>query len=526
MALVVAVYGGSLDHEFVFDDWHLVVGNGVVKWPLSAAMDVFEHRPGGVSYRPVRMISYMVDHAIGGGLDARVFHRSNLIYHAIAALLLYVLAVRTIGRAAPAVFAAAVFAVHPLGSEAVAYVSGRRDLLAGLFALGGLVSWWSFCEAKTAVGRVSWLALTIAGAGIALGAKENAAVFPALALLLFVVHQRRQPEPRLGSPSSWVALLAGALALWVVVDWFYLDRVWEALARLRGEPLAPQPALTLTVLGQYAWLSVWPVHLLADYRPPGWPLPTAPLDAVSILSGVVLLATAALGVALAWRGRIAGAGLLWFSIALLPVAQIVPYGEIVAEHNAYLPLAGLALALGDAVAGLMERRTWPTAVACALLVALLGARAQARTADWVDDETLWTVTLEQVPESVRSKHNLATAFARRGRLERARALLEEAAARTPPDPDVLETLATVVGRLGDDAGALEIAERAVRIDPSGDRLTFLGMVQVANGAEAAAQKTFRRALKKDPRQREAREGLRQIQERRRQRRHLRHGSSR
>lgn len=522
----MAVYGGSLDHDFVFDDWHLVVGNGVVKWPLSDAMDVFEHRPGGVSYRPVRMISYMVDHTVGGGLDARVFHRSNLIYHALTALLLYALAVQTIGRVAPALFAAAVFAVHPLGSEAVAYVSGRRDLLAGLFALGGLGAWWSFCETRTVVGRMVWLVVTILAAGLALGAKENAAVFPALALLLFVVHERRQPGASLGSPVSWAALLAGAVALWLVVDWFYLDRIWEALSRLRGDPLAPQPALTLTVLGQYAWLSVWPVHLLADYRPPGWPLPSAPLDLMSIASGAVLLAASAFGAVLVWRGRIAGAGLLWFLIALLPVAQIVPYGEIVAEHNAYLPLAGLALALGDLASGMLQRRGVPAAIACGLLVALLGARAHARTADWVDDETLWTVTLEQVPDSVRSKHNLATAFARRGRLERARDLLEQAAAQKPPDADVLETLATVVGRLGDDGRALEIAERAVQIDPSGDRLAFLGWIQLSNGAEAAAQKTFRRALKEDPRQRAARDGLEQIRERQRQRRHLRHGSSR
>ena len=362
VALVVVVYGGSVSHEFVFDDWELVVGNGVVTWPLSRAMDVFEHRPGGVSYRPVRMISYMVDHWLGDGVNARVFHASNLAYHAIATLLLYALAVRTIGKVGPALFAAALFAIHPLGSEAVVYVSGRRDLLSGMFALLGLLSWWSFCEAGfvtqgrgLALRRAGALLVTIVAAGLALGAKENAAVFPALALLLFVVQSRRHPEAGGVAVGTWAGLALAAIALYVVVDRFYLERVYEALARLQGDPLGPQPALSLNVLGRYGLLSVWPVHLYADYRPPGWPLPVSGFDSASVATLLLLAVTVALGAWLAWRGRIAGAGLLWFPVALLPVLQIVPYREVVAEHNAYLPLAGLALAAGDGAAVLARR---------------------------------------------------------------------------------------------------------------------------------------------------------------------------
>lgn len=526
MVLVAAVYGGSLGHEFVFDDWHLVVENAVVKWPLSDAPVVFEHRPGGVSYRPVRMISYMVDHAIAGGIDARTFHASNVVYHALAALVLYALAFQTIGSWGGAAFAAALWAVHPVGSEAVAYVSGRRDLLLALFALVGLLSWWKFCDARRLTARVALLAVTVLAAGLALGAKENAAVFPALALLLFVVHDRRASEPRIASPGVWVALGAFALALWLVVDQFYLERIHEALARLADEPLAPQPALSLTVLGQYGLVSIWPVNLLADYREPAWALPTASLDARSVVSAVAFGAALVVGLVLTWRGRVAGAGLLWFPIALLPVVQIVPYREIVAEHNAYLPLAGLALAAGDGTASLLRRWTVPTAIACLALVAVLGVRAQARTADWADDETLWSVTLEQVPDSVRAKHNLAVAYSRRGRLARARTLLEEAAAADPADPEVFETLATVAGRLGDDRAALRAAERAVEIDPTAARFAFLGWTQLATGSERTARKTFRRALEIEPKEKSARDGLAQIREHRRQRQYLRSGRPR
>lgn len=519
---MAVVYGGSLDHDFVFDDWHLVVGNAVVRWPLSDAPIVFEHRPGGVSYRPVRMISYMVDHAVAGGVEPWVFHASNVVYHSIATLLLYALAVQTIGVWGGAAFAAALWAVHPLGSEVVAYVSGRRDLLLAVFTFGGLLAWWRFCGTRDVLPRFALLVLTVLAAAMALGAKENAAMFPALAGLLFAVHARRGGGG--GSPAVWAALGLGGLALWGVVDRFYLERVHEALDRLGQEPLAPQPALSLAVLGQYALVSVFPVELLADYREPAWPLPVAVLDARSLVSGVVIAVSIALGAVLLWRGRIAGAGLVWFTLALLPVAQIVPYREIVAEHNAYLPLAGLALAAGDAVASLLRRSVVPTATVCALLLVALGARAHARVADWADDETLWSVTLEHAPGSLRAKHNLASAHARKGRLRKARVLLEEAVVQEPNTPAVLETLATVAGRLGDDETALRVAGRAVEIEPTAHRIAFLGWVQLTTGSEEQARRTFQRALEVDRGNADATRGLEQIRARRQQRRRLRRGS--
>jgi len=527
LALVGAVYGGSLAHDFAFDDWQLVIDNEVVTWPLSRALDLFDPSSPGISYRPVRMFSYMVDHAIGRGLDPWVFHATNLAYHAAAVLVLYALAWQTIGSGTAAWFTAALFAVHPLGSEAVAYVAGRRDVLAGLFSLLALLSWWSFCgRAGHGAVRVAALVGSLVAAVLALGSKENAVVLPALALLLFVVRARRRSPSSPVAWGTWAALLASAVALGVVVDLVYGQRVGEAVARLRSGPLAPQPALSLRVLGQYGWLSVWPLHLYADYRPPSWPLPTTALDPPAILSGVVLGSMLMLGGLLVWRGRIAGAGLLWFPLALLPVAQIVPYREVVAEHNAYLPLAGLALVAGEAVA-LLGRR-WPRGVLALglVVVGLLAARAHARAAVWADDETLWSATLEERPESVRAKLNLAVTRARSGRLEDARLLLERARRQVPANLDVLFTLASVYGRLGDDHAAIVAAERAVEVEPGARTLTFLAWANVAAGSEAAARQAFQRALGYDPRNRDARRGLAELRERDRQRRHLRYGRSR
>src|SRR5262249_55502729 len=125
----------------------------------------------------------------------------------------------------------------------------------------------------------------------------------------------------------------------------YRARIEPTLARIAAGPLAPQPALSLTVIGHYLLLAVWPSRLVADYRVGAFGLPSTPIDGRSLVSGAVLVGVLAAGIVLLWRGRTAGVGLLWFLVALLPVAQFVPYGEVVAEHNAYLPLAGVGLAV-------------------------------------------------------------------------------------------------------------------------------------------------------------------------------------
>jgi len=509
-ALVAASYGGTIGHGFVFDDWHLVVENPVVRWPLARAPELLDFGAGGISYRPLRMLSYMVDYRVGG-LEPAAFHASNLTYHLAATLALYALAFATIGSLGGALFAAALFAVHPLGSEAVAYVSGRRDLLLALFSLLALLCWWGTLDAAASMPkRIATSLLASLFAALALAAKENAAVVPLLGALLVVVRRRRDGIATSVGRAGGIALVLATVVLVIVARELYLERIYEAFERLGGAALAPQPALTLQVLARYGGLAVWPIDLRADYRPPGWPLPESPFDASSVVAALGLAAVVAGGVWLAWRGHIAGAGLLWFVAALLPVAQIVPYGEIVAEHNAYLPLAGLSLAAGEGADALARRRPRFAIAVCAIIVVLLGVRAHARSSDWSDDETLWAATIESVPRSARARQNLGVSLARRGRLEAARGALEDSLELAPREVEVMHALATISGRLGETERAQRLARRAVQVRKDAGTLTFLGWVYLAEGSPRAAEKTFRAALRLDRKNREARRGLEEI----------------
>jgi tetratricopeptide (TPR) repeat protein len=513
IGLVAAVYGASIGYDFVFDDQLLVVDNPAVKLPLSSAPALLGERNVGIVYRPLRTLSYMVDHARAGGLDARVFHASNLVDHAAAVLVLFGLARAVVGSPFGALAGAAFFAVHPLNTEAVAYVSGRRDLLATLCVLIALACWrFLVVDPPSGRDRLPLAARRLLGVSgmllfgvLGLAAKETALVLPALALLLIPARGDGRVAP-LGRTAS--IALVGFCALAALVVWrLYAPTVALGVARLRSGPLAPQPALTLRVLGQYLLLAVWPAGLSADYTTGAFALPGVALDGPSLLAGAALLLFLGAALTLLRRGNAAGVGMLWFVVALLPVAQLVPYREVISEHNAYLAMAGLALAVGEGFARAERARPRLAHAVAVVLVLFLGARSFVRTRVWQNNVTLWTETAQANPRGVRAQYNLGIALMDTSKLFEARVALERAHELDPKDRDVLLALASVSGKLGDFRRAVELATSAIaeRADP--DALTLLGWSQLNAGDAEAAVATFQRALVLDPHAQAALNGL-------------------
>lgn len=523
--LVLATYGTSLEGDFVFDDRLLVVENEMVAEPPWNLAALFETSVGGrVNYRPLRTLSYMVDYQLAGGLEPWVFHASNLVYHSLVVLSLHALARAVLGGTLGALFASALFAVHPLGSEAVAYVAGRRDLLCALFAVLSLRAWWTFLERRAAgppARTTGPLVLALALGLASLAAKETALVLPILGALLAFVRARAHRESAAPSSISYAMLVRAALAIGVVAVLLYPDRFVLAWHRVLAGPLAPQPALSLQVLGQYAWLAIWPQTLMADYRHGAFPLPTSSFDAGALVAAIALAAIAAAGVVLLWCGRVAGAGLLWFLVALLPVAQIVPYSEVVSEHNAYLPLAGLALAAGEAFDAVARRWRTLAVVAAVILLTALAGRSFVRTGDWRDEVTLWTASLEAAPQSLRSHYNLGVALRREGRFADAEASFARAVAADPRDVDSLVALAESRGRAGDYRAAAQLARQAVQVAPSAEGYAILGWSRVALGSPFAARKVFRKALAIDGSNEDAIRGLKTVRKQLRPRTRMR-----
>lgn len=525
--IVVAVFANSLPNGFVFDDVDLVVRDGRIR--SLSNFGVFL----GDSYRPIRTVSYALDYAIWG-LNPAGFRFTNIVVHALNVLLTLWVARRLTGGARIASFAAtAFFAVHPVQSESVAYISGRRDVLFALFFLAGFFAYVKFRESESRARATRWLVATGACFGLSLMSKEMAASFPFVCVLWDFARATETGSD--GSrPALWTAVartirkgaplyIAGFIALAGFA--YYTLFVRSATTRIGDAGVTYWGGSFLTNLltvpltyAHYARLATWPSHLAAQYYGAFDPA-TGFADGRVFPAIVFLVGTAALGLWLLVRSshRVAGFGLLWFLVTLLPASQILPHHEIVADHYLYLPIAGAGFVLADIVQsiGRMKLSDGARAGLLSILVILVSAfalRTVVRNADWKDDATLWEATYATVPTSPRAAYNYGLVLTNRGEHERAIPFYRQAIDEDPTFISSYFNLASTYAGLGrfDEArdvyaralgGDIDAAARQWHMTPDALRALYeteMAMLDVSAGRPADARRTLEGVLARTP----------------------------
>jgi tetratricopeptide (TPR) repeat protein len=497
-AVVLVTYANALRNQFVFDDHLLIVDNRSVRMPLGAGWP-------DAGYRPLRTLSYRLDYAIGG-LDPWIFHLSNVLYHAVTVLLVCA-AVRATGASLPAAAAGAlVFAVHPVQTEAVAYASGRRDVLCGLLYTAGFLAYLRHRRR----GGVPWLVATAGAYALAILAKEMAVTLPLVCLVFdrwsgrraragFAREAAAAPAP---GRRLWIAGVAAAGG--VAFALAYHERLARVLASTpwHGGSAGANFATVARVWAHYALLVLWPARLAADYSHGGFPVSAGLLEP-RVAASVALLALVAAAAARSWRaGGLAGLGAAWCAVTLLPVSHVIPYRELLAEHYLYLPMVGVALVVAglvDALAARLPARR--PAIACGVLVvvAALAARTVVRNRDWRDGVSLWSATVAAVPGNVRAHFNLGQARFARGELAEAERAWLAAAALAPEAAATQRALAALYYRLGDSERArarVKAALRRERGDP--EALALAGWIALASGRPRRALAYFDAAAARSP----------------------------
>jgi len=503
VGLAGLLYAGSLFNGFVFDD-HPLVATDLRFRSIEGLTQLF--RSGGwLSYRPLRTASYAIDYALFG-LNPSGFRAFNILYHALNGVLVFTVLRTILGITRPAFLATLLFIVHPVQTEAVAYISGRRDVLFTLFYLMGF---YGFVRYR-ATGKVRFLCLTGVSYCLGLLSKEMAITLPLLCLGYDLV--RSMPEGGEGGWSSWMALREAGRRLWREHRCLYLviGAIFSAVAYyfvvlfrvtqrfdLWGGGLWPTVLTSVTIMGHYLTLLLWPVTLNADYSFNAFPVPGTLLD------GRVLMAIAVVGGSwwAIWQllasHRWAAFGGLWVFMTLLPVAQIIPHHEIVAEHYLYLPSIGLCLAAAMLVEGLLERVRQRRVVLAvfALVVLLLGFRTVIRTRDWKDDLTLWTKTVQTAPASARARRNLGRLYMIRGRRQEAAQEFREAIRIMPNDAATWNNLGVMLLEQGNWDGAEQALTAALRLNvlPFDVRIN-LGVVSLRRGQVKQAEQHLLAAL--------------------------------
>ena len=395
---VVLAYANAPGGSFQFDDW-----NVIVREPRVQSLVAWWGSMPGI--RPLLKLTYAVNHATG--LGAPGFHVVNIAVHLVNSLLVFGVLRRWPGEYAPsatiiAAFTALMFALHPVQTEAVTYVSGRSTSLAAMFVLASLLTWIMGRERES-----RWLSDGLSPLLFicALATRETAAVLP-LALILWWVTAGNRGSALRVTVMHWAVLAVAIAAALALPDY---RRFFTASIEVR--PLAAQLLTQVNALGYLAGQLVRFDRLNADPM-----LPVISALTPGLLARAVTLA-AALGIGLAnLRRRPAIAfGVLWFFLWLAPTNSLLPRLDVANDRQLYLALIGPAWLAGLAIAALWTRRP-RTATALAGSLALgLGLVTHVRNEVYADEVRFWQDVTLKTPGNSRAFNNLGYACALAGR---------------------------------------------------------------------------------------------------------------
>lgn len=455
--VIGGVYYNALSGGFVFDDYLIVVSNPIL--PKVAAQPWLAIFPGVLGYRPFRTLSYVLDFHLGG-MNPWIFHFNNLLYHWITTCLVFFISLRIVRdlqwRGSPkaenesipgwcwfaALCTALLWALHPIQTDAVTYISGRRDLLSTLFFLVGFFAFLVIRIDGSAMSmgrRVILITVAFLAYMLGMASKEMAVTLPIVIFAYDFVREpllaEHSPEP---SPSG---LFSQALSVVRKYRWLYLPLflgaiafTWYAVFEVRpsknwgwyGGSAANNFLTVARVWVYYLSLLFYPHTLIADYT--GFFPIAQSLTDWHFLAPLGLLGIGGVLILIALRRKlsvVAFAG-LWFAITLLPVSHIVPHHELLAEHYLYLPSIGFCLGLGYGVSralswlALQEHKSLSllgrgaVAVGLCCLLIFYGMRTIKRNADWKDEMAFYSRLVADNPRSARARLGLGYIYDRSG----------------------------------------------------------------------------------------------------------------
>ena len=562
-AVAAVVYSNTLANGFVSDDNALIFQHPFVPhvrdWPRIFTAGHYEGTGG---YRPLVTLSFAFNYCFGGRNPVG-YHLINILLHAANSVLVLLLLSRLLLGRAAAFVGALIFAVHPIHTEAVAWISGRAEVLAAFFFF---IAWLLHLRSRQVTSLWSPpRVLSAVALFAALLSKENALIFPGVIVAGDVLISRWQSHcdalTNLSRAQRWARLYLpslAAIALYFIVrGLLYHQPIWRLVRDVQfvDNPLAHVPLIErLLTAGkiqlEYLRLLVWPRHLCADYSYNSVPIVTNIGDPI-VLSAFAVCAL--LFVIAVWsfshRGRL-WFGIVFYAFAVAPVANVLTViGTIKAERLLYLPSFGLCFIVGVGIVWLSQTRLrlirFSFAVSTALFAAVIASAGFAtwkRNSVWRDERSLWQSVADTVPNNIKAQlHvgsdalasgddakaigafraamqidsqsedaviNLSAALMQDQQYGEATRILENAVSQHPSRAVVHLNLGLAYLGVGRPASAIAELRHACDLDPSNAVTRFnLALALSKTGDPESAVGEYRRALDIDPNYAEAWNGL-------------------
>jgi len=500
----LVVLAPTLRNTFVYDDHATLLGNRTID---HLTRDTVATLFGGFhlnDYYPVFYLSLAIDRAIWN-MRPLGFHLTNLVLHVLNVCLVYVLVFRLADRDEDAVggatrpnrwllavIAALLFAVHPNHVEPVAWITGRKVLLACLW---GLLAVHCYLTALTDQGRRwPWLGAGCLCAALACMSNVYAVVVPALVVLIDRVYGRRSwwRAACVNWPFGLVALGAAALKV--------ASRTGGVA---RDSQFASRAEWLWTTISLY-WDNVRSLFVPSGrnilyvndvIRSPGETAFLAGLAAMGVTVGLLWAMR---------RRRLSMVGLLWFLLALAPTSQVARHHIFRADRYLYFPGVGACLLAGLVLATMWSwprRWLWRGPVVILFLIAFLAfaGASRDRSHDWRDDRTLWQASLEQEERNADAHQSLGCALMRHDENEQALLHLERCIELRPLHVDAHNTLSALMLKMGQTDRAVRHGRLAVQIRPEQAEPKFsLGLALRASGECVEALARLETGLKQKP----------------------------
>jgi len=528
---VFLVYGNTLFHSFHFDDIP-----SILEKPWIRGLDKIPEFIFSIWQRPLVILSFNINHAISG-FEVWSYHLLNILFHAAATLLVYrlaALALKVFADAHPGAsgrwqgvpfLSALLFALHPLSTQSVTYISSRSSILATVFYLASLILFFNGLlrikeDASTGSKRRIYGTAFWAGAGmcffLGFASKQIVVTLPAMMFLFHFYFASSEPFPKwFVRQGKWIALTGLPLAAAIVYKQFWGGGVASA-SHAPWPPCTYLLTQTFVVPFEYFRKLLFPFNLNIDTDFPvlsDW-------SNLANWTGIgVLLVYVAVCVQVSRKrsasmtGRWAGFGMAWTLITLLPTSSFVPLLDVTVEHRTYLPMVGFSFLLAGLLFSLAQDFKMPARGSlhfrnggasvvlsgAVLIVICFSAGVVSRNAVWKNEVTLWTDAKKKSPNLVRPYNNLGEAYDKLGKYDLAIREFESAIRLSPGYFFGLNNLGNVYGKKKDYLKAIQYFEKALAEKPDYAPAHYnLARALHLVGRPQDALKSYRRAIQFNP----------------------------
>jgi tetratricopeptide (TPR) repeat protein len=486
------IYANSLNNEFVWDDEHLIEKNSYIKnWthiPKIFTKDIL----AGVEmqrnyYRPLQAFTYMIDYSFFK-LNPKGYHLTNIFIHILVSLSIFWLIEIIFNNRLLSLFTSLLFVVHPIHTEAIAYISGRADPLAAVFLILSLIFYIQHSRFKKASLFVFSLSFYILG----LLSKEIVLILP----LILVLYDYTFKENKKDYFKSYLPFLVVTL-IYILLRLTILNFLSEE--RFIKTPLLQRLPGTFSAITTYFRLLLFPFRLHMEYG-----MPIFRLSDINVLLGMGIVV---LSLSYAFKSkneqRLIFFSCLWFFLNLIPVSNVYSLSAYtnayMAEHWLYIPSIGFFLFLGwifELIYRKKKRLRLIVVVVLAILLGFYACRTIQQNRYWKDPITLYTRTLKYAPGSSKVYYNLGYAYSNKGLYEKAIEEYKKALEIKPNYTEAYNNLGIVYGILGQYQEAIATFNKAIEINPNFSKAyNNLGIVYGILGQYQEAIAVYKKVIK-------------------------------